>query len=130
MSAQSSPVLQRQAASAPAHPAVLGSDVISAELNTFFPFDPYNLPKSGSYIQSVYREWSAVALDEEDDDEEEDSEEEGEGEEAETDNDSTNLHRRYLDIPPTANSIQLEGKDGLGASFEGMSISPVVSALS
>ncbi|KAJ7793592.1 RNA polymerase I-specific transcription initiation factor RRN3-domain-containing protein [Mycena olivaceomarginata] len=30
---------------------------ITAELNTFFPFDPYRLVKSGVYIQGIYREW-------------------------------------------------------------------------
>src|SRR5882757_6221959 len=43
------------------------------ELHTFFPFDPYKLPRSGEYIQGVYREWTAVAIgDDEDEDEDED----------------------------------------------------------
>ena len=49
------------------HPAIVGSSM-HAELNTFFPFDPYKLPKSSTYIQDVYREWASVAID--DDDEE------------------------------------------------------------
>ena len=47
---------------------------VNSELNAFFPFDPYRLPKSSTYIQGVYREWSSVAI--EDDDEEEEEEEE------------------------------------------------------
>jgi RNA polymerase I-specific transcription initiation factor RRN3 len=38
----------------------------NTELNTFFPFDPYKLPKSSRYIDGVYREWSAVAIDDDD----------------------------------------------------------------
>jgi RNA polymerase I-specific transcription initiation factor RRN3 len=46
---------------------------INVELNTFFPFDPYSLPKSNVYVQAVYREWSTVAIGDEDDEEEEEA---------------------------------------------------------
>jgi len=51
---------------------------VNPELNSFFPFDPYRLPKSSSYIQGVYREWSSVAIEDEDEEEEEEEEEGGE----------------------------------------------------
>ena len=86
---------------------------LNAELNTFFPFDPFRLPKSSRYINGVYREWSAVAIDDEEEDEGED-EEEDEG---------ANSTRNGVSV---AQSIPLEPlADTLGASFEAMSISPV-----
>jgi len=77
------------------------------ELNTFFPFDPYRLPKSGGYVKSGYREWSEVALDGDDsdsEDEEEDDEEEQE-------------QGRHL-------QVQDADEDMLGTSLNAMSISP------
>ncbi|EMD40585.1 hypothetical protein CERSUDRAFT_111179 [Gelatoporia subvermispora B] len=96
-------------------------DSLTAELNTFFPFDPYKLPKSGSYIQGVYREWSSVAIEEDDEEEDEDDE-----------NDDSIEDDSFATSPPTSESrgISVRGKttdddaDGLGASFGGMSISP------
>lgn len=85
---------------------------VNSELNTFFPFDPYRLPKSNAFIQGVYREWSSVDIeneDDEDDEEEElDIEERGESE------------ARYLDIPRDK-----ENDGGLGESLGAMSISPL-----
>ena len=82
-----------------------------SEFMSFFPFDPYKLPRSSSYIEPIYREWASVAVgvDDDDDDDDDDDEEEEEvvvDEEAEAD----------------------EGRkeaDGLGASFGEMRISPV-----
>lgn len=83
----------------------------NTELNTFFPFDPYKLPKSSRYIDGVYREWSAVAVDDEDEDEEEDEDE---------DVDPTRIGLSITrTVPPDPPA------DTLGASFEAMSISPV-----
>ncbi|KAJ7228301.1 RNA polymerase I-specific transcription initiation factor RRN3 [Mycena pura] len=94
------------------HPVytILLNSSISAELNTFFPFDPYKLAKSSTYIQNIYREWSAVSIG--DDDEEEEEEEED-----------------YV-VPPSDGlsvpNIQSTPDDGgLGESLGAMSISPV-----
>jgi RNA polymerase I-specific transcription initiation factor RRN3 len=46
---------------------------VNPELNAFFPFDPYRLPKSSAFVQGVYREWSSVAIEDEDDEDEEGS---------------------------------------------------------
>ncbi|KZV94214.1 RNA polymerase I-specific transcription initiation factor RRN3 [Exidia glandulosa HHB12029] len=73
------------------------------ELHSFFPFDPYALPLSASFVQGIYRDWAMVAIDDEDDDDDEEEEEDSDAE-AEARDD------------PTAQ---------LGASFGGMSISPV-----
>ena len=86
----------------------------NTELNTFFPFDPYKLPKSSRYIDGVYREWSAVAIDGDDD--------EGEDEDEDEDEDVASA-RTGVSITRTAPPDQMEDK--LGASFETMSISPI-----
>ncbi|TFK55617.1 RNA polymerase I-specific transcription initiation factor RRN3 [Heliocybe sulcata] len=115
-SSTATPVSERRSRATAVHPAVLGHS-INAELNTFFPFDPYKLPKSASYIEGVYREWASVAIDdEEEEEEEEDGEEEDEGSE---------VGGRML-FPQISSSDALEDDaDGLGASFGGMSISPI-----
>ncbi|KIK45936.1 hypothetical protein CY34DRAFT_800948 [Suillus luteus UH-Slu-Lm8-n1] len=88
------------------------------ELHTFFPFDPFKLPRSGEYIQGVYREWAAVAIDDEEEEDEDDLIEEG----------STVDEREHgqggLCIPITASKRGESDDDELGASFGGMSISP------
>ena len=99
---------------------------VASELNTFFPFDPYKLPRSGSYIQGVYREWSAVAIDEDDEsDDEEDEHESG--------NSSLPLSSYSYDglSSPLAFRPQRDSEaDQLGASFGGMSISPAHAPIS
>jgi RNA polymerase I-specific transcription initiation factor RRN3 len=85
-----------------------------SELTSFFPFDPYKLPRSSSYIEPIYREWASVAIEGESDDDDEECEDEVEGMQ-----DGLTRPRRdevdHLDVEA----------DGLGASFGGMSISPV-----
>ncbi|KIK67716.1 hypothetical protein GYMLUDRAFT_36459 [Collybiopsis luxurians FD-317 M1] len=107
------------------HPHGVNHDLTS-ELNTFFPFDPYKLPKSGVYIQKVYREWGEVAIDEESDDEDEEDE-------GEDDGDDTMDNRGYamsisMSVPGSDQAAQREDsageEQGLGASFDAMSISP------
>lgn len=88
---------------------------VNAELNTFFPFDPYRLRKSGAFIQGVYREWSSVSIQDEDDEEEEEEEPDRE----ERDGSEDDISSRYLTIPRDK-----ENDCGLGASLGAMSISP------
>ncbi|KAI9434445.1 RNA polymerase I-specific transcription initiation factor RRN3 [Lactarius indigo] len=92
------PAQQQPSLPVPTHPSTL------SELTSFFPFDPYKLPRSSSYIEPIYREWTSVAVGADDDDDDSDEEEEEE--------DGANL------------DIRAEA-DGLGASFEEMRISPV-----
>lgn len=94
---------------------------MTSELNTFFPFDPYKLPRSAPYIQGVYREWSSVAIDE---DEEED-EDEDEGGADEGDEDVAEAHRpEGISMASGKTEARDDEADGLGDSFGGMSISP------
>ncbi|KAI1796147.1 RNA polymerase I-specific transcription initiation factor RRN3 [Ganoderma leucocontextum] len=103
--------------------ALVFEQSMTAELNTFFPFDPYKLPRSGSYIQGVYREWSSVAIDDEDDEEEEEEgvdEDDGEG-------DGQGAASQPMGIMingARALPQPADDTDGLGESFGGMSISP------
>ncbi|KAG6854356.1 hypothetical protein C0991_007861 [Blastosporella zonata] len=100
------------------HPSLIG-EATNPELNTFFPFDPYRLAKSHTYIQGIYREWSTVALEDEDDedDEEEDDDELDESQE------TADLASSGLRIPRAkpADADEL----GLGVSLGAMSISPM-----
>ncbi|KIJ57003.1 hypothetical protein M422DRAFT_198368 [Sphaerobolus stellatus SS14] len=91
-------------------------DSLDADLNTFFPFDPYKLPLSYSYIQGVYRDWDSVAID--DDEEEEDEEEDEDVGELPV------MSGRAWKIEG-AKSDDDEETAFLGTSFGGMSISPV-----
>ena len=101
------------------NPVVLGESV-QTDLNTFFPFDPYKLPRSGTYIESVYREWSSVAIgDDEDEDDEE--EEDGNGGEPPL---SPSYSYDGLSSPVAFRPRKDSEADQLGASFGGMSISP------
>ena len=104
--------------------ALVFEQSVTSELNTFFPFDPYKLPRSGSYIQGVYREWSSVAID---DDEEEDEEEDQEEEEEVADDVDDAGDAQSVGIfinGARASSQPADETDGLGESFGGMSISP------
>lgn len=103
------------------HPAVVGSSM-HAELNTFFPFDPYKLPRSSAYIQGVYREWASVAIDD-DEDEDEDEDDASDADDGEDDG-----HVHGLAVPRTSSPAR-DDTDGLGASFGGMSISPARPAI-
>lgn len=92
-------------------------DRVTSELNTFFPFDPYKLPRSSSYIEGVYREWSSVAIG---DDEDEDEDEEDEEAPDEADESWVTEGIQISGLKPQDD----EGSE-LGASFGGMSISPM-----
>ncbi|KAJ7682435.1 RNA polymerase I-specific transcription initiation factor RRN3 [Mycena polygramma] len=105
-----------------AYPAQALNSSITAELNTFFPFDPYKLSKSSVYIQSIYREWSAVAIDDEEEEEEEEEDVDAEAEALALSYGGAGAG--YLDIPIP--SSQARGDDyALGESLGAMSISPV-----
>lgn len=96
-----------------------------ADLHSFFPFDPYNLPRSNIYVQGVYREWSSVAIEEE---EEDDDEAEEEAEEGDSEADAEGGPKRVrtgLSSP----KVEEDGTEGLGESFGGMSISPMRSVV-
>ncbi|KAF9226904.1 RNA polymerase I-specific transcription initiation factor RRN3 [Gyrodon lividus] len=113
-------------------------EFVHAELHTFFPFDPYKLPRSSSYIEGVYREWSSVAIgddDESDDDEDDDDDDDDDdGDEGYATGaglslagtlmtTTTALVSGGLRIPGSSQRTNPDA-EGLGESFGGMSISP------
>jgi RNA polymerase I-specific transcription initiation factor RRN3 len=81
---------------------IVGDVTLNAYLDTFFPFDPYRLKQSQSWIDGIYRDWDSVAIE---DEEEEEEEETDEGE-------------------TTKAQLEEDSSKGLGESFEQMSISP------
>lgn len=107
-----------------------------AELTTFFPFDPFRLPRSGVFIENIYREWTSVALDdsEDEDDDDDDSEEEEEDVGSSEDKEEEeglvgrkiagSLRRSGDDLRMHGPASLIDGETELGASFGGMSISP------
>ncbi|KAF8735458.1 hypothetical protein AX14_002038 [Amanita brunnescens Koide BX004] len=126
------------------HPAILFGDSIAGELNTFFPFDPYRLQRSSSYIQEIYREWSSVAIDDNESDEDEENDdmnedaksgmlhpESDESDDSHSLDDSDNRSEvvqksSMLSIPKPPAQEDDQAADGLGASLDAMSISPAM----
>jgi len=104
-------------------------DPANAELNTFFPFDPYRLPKSNVFIQGVYREWSSVAIDDDDDDDDDSG---ADDDEESSERWMIDASSRILDIPGSKQpaSGRRSEEDGLGESLGAMSISPIRMSIS
>ncbi|KAL4259491.1 RRN3 family protein [Pleurotus pulmonarius] len=100
------------------NPLILDRSV-NTELNTFFPFDPYRLPRSSPFIESVYREWSSVAIEDDDDDDDDDDDVEDEDEDGGYDSPAAGRDDRI-----GGHSVADSDAGGLGESFNAMSISP------
>ena len=111
---------------------------IDAGLDSYYPFDPFTLPRSKRYIDGIYRTWGEVSIPLDDDDDESDDDEESE-EEDESDVDSVLDHPtgRPVALPKNKSGssswnearrrLMVGSKDdGLSSSLEGMSISPGV----
>lgn len=112
------------------HPTMMRGE-LNNDLNTFFPFDPYRLPRSGDFIQGVYREWDDVAIDDDDD-----SDDSSDDEDAASDVDdgsdaegpaASSVSSGFLAIPigkRKTSDDDAANTDGLGESLNAMSISP------
>ena len=92
------------------------------ELNGFFPFDPYELPLTRSYIDGIYRVWDEVKIGG-DEDEDTESDEDEDEEEVKAPSQGGDSPR----APIVVESISAAGgsADDLNKSFGGMSISPM-----
>ncbi|SPO21500.1 related to RRN3 - RNA polymerase I specific transcription factor [Ustilago trichophora] len=125
------PEAKRNSNTANANAAVTTASV----LESFFPFDPYKLESSASFIEPLYREWSEVAPDEDDDSSEE--------EDQDDDDEADDVRRNEVGmaIPGSKGKVRNGGvetsdddeeeeeeEDGNSSSFvsqvEAMSISP------
>lgn len=110
----------------------VGGEFLEAELHTFFPFDPYKLPRSSPYIQGVYRDWSSVAIGDEDEDEADADDDSVDDEDDDRRSaEGNNLMSHATGMVSVAGGLSIPGQpqsnsdaDGLGESFGGMSISP------
>ncbi|KZO98068.1 RNA polymerase I-specific transcription initiation factor RRN3 [Calocera viscosa TUFC12733] len=108
----------------------------AAHLDSFFPFDPYTLPATESYIEGLYRTWAQAKPDGFDDDEAE-AETEDEEEEEEPTSDPALKSRLLGAMSMSAGSILSsswksssaseaeEATNELDKSFGGLSISPI-----
>jgi RNA polymerase I-specific transcription initiation factor RRN3 len=104
---------------------------IDAGLDSYYPFDPFTLPRSKQFIDTLYRTWGEVSipLDESDSEDESDG---GEEEEEVSDDELEMSHSIARSKPmslPKGSSWnearrRLGKDDGLSSSLEGMSISP------
>lgn len=95
-----------------------------AELSSFFPFEPYRLPKSKRFVEPIFREWAQVKVggdsDDEDEEEDEDEEVEDESEEEDLVGAIPVVSMRKLDEDSSDGETM-----GLGFSLDKMSISPL-----
>jgi len=117
-------------------PKAVGGEFLEAELHTFFPFDPYKLPRSSPYIQGVYRDWTSVAIGDDEDEDEADADDdsvddEDDDRQSAEGNSQKNLMSNAAGLVSGTGGLSIPGQpqsssdaDGLGESFGGMSISP------
>lgn len=109
-------------------PRSVSGELLETELHTFFPFDPYKLPRSSPYIEGVYRDWSSVAIGDDEDEDEVDVDGGSIDDNDDMDGNAQNSPMSHtnglvgLGIPGQHHSGS--DADGLGESFGGMSISP------
>ncbi|KAF8312683.1 RNA polymerase I-specific transcription initiation factor RRN3 [Clavulina sp. PMI_390] len=119
-----------------------------AELNRFFPFDPYELPLSRSFVDGVYRVWDEVKIggddDDDDDDDEDDEDDQADSSASESDSDDdddeapSSLDDQGASEPDVVSPSGIKAipialgnvagpsssSEELNQSFGGMSISP------
>jgi len=94
------------------------------ELNALFPFDPYELPLTRSYIDDIYRVWDEVKI-EDDVEGFTDSDDENEAEEESDSDEARSLGGDSRHLPIVVEDIPANSADDLNKSFGGMSISPM-----
>jgi RNA polymerase I-specific transcription initiation factor RRN3 len=108
---------------------------IDAGLDSYYPFDPFTLPRSKQYIDNLYRTWGEVSipLDDESDDDDDESEDAEETEDDSLDEMDTSRTRvKPISLPKGSSWNEARRRlvgssrrdDGLSSSLEGMSISP------
>jgi RNA polymerase I-specific transcription initiation factor RRN3 len=103
---------------------------IDAGLDSYYPFDPFTLPRSKQYIDTLYRTWGEVSipLDESESEDEDEEEEEDEDSDEEMIEHTHSLRTKPMSLPKGSSWNEARrrlGRDeGLSSSLEGMSISP------
>jgi len=105
---------------------------IDAGLDSYYPFDPFTLPRSKRFIDTLYRTWGEVSIpldeSESEDEEEEEEEEEDSDEDMVLENTHSLGRSKPMSLPKGSSWNEARrrlGRDeGLSSSLEGMSISP------
>ncbi|OXC66743.1 hypothetical protein AYX13_04613 [Cryptococcus neoformans] len=111
---------------------------VDAGLDSYFPFDPYDLPKSKRFIETLYRTWDEVAIDGGLDSDSDSSSESESGSQAGDKSDGESSFEDHLapkGVPLPKIKVGSYGDRrrslwdskqdaGLSSSLEGMSISP------
>ncbi|KAF8341260.1 uncharacterized protein EI90DRAFT_3116393 [Cantharellus anzutake] len=116
--------------------SIIGEHIVSNDLATFFPFDPYTLESSHEYIDGIYRQWSSVAVrDDDDDDGDSDDDDEAAATRSPDQNggeDGTASSPGVVEqggisfhTPFGRNMTVSKSAEDLNETFGGMSISPV-----
>ena len=121
------------------HAARVQQTLKAAQIDSHFPFDPYKLPLSASYIQPAYRIWESGFADDDEDDEEdgeagtdsaasadgaEQSDVDMSGTSAATDSSIEQAAIHRLIKQPIANAELIDPELLVSQSFEAMSVSP------
>ncbi|KLT44471.1 RNA polymerase I-specific transcription initiation factor RRN3 [Cutaneotrichosporon oleaginosum] len=135
----------KRSAPAIAAPRAARQANIDAGLDSYFPFDPYDLPRSGEFVESLYRTWDEVAVDLGGDSDDSDEEADDSDESMSMGEDelgpgriphSISAGKRPLPIAKSGGSSfgehrrrNLLSDAGLGTSLENMNISPVPSGV-
>jgi len=110
-------------------PLIGRQSLSETSLDSFFPFDPYDLPRARTYVEKFYRNWDEVALQTEDED---DDDEVATSTETETEDDdgfprsqSFSHSSNYIGI--VGRAMRTGGNDAhaneLSTSLDGMSLS-------
>lgn len=111
---------------------------VDAGLDSYFPFDPYDLPKSKRFIETLYRTWDEVAIDgglDSDSDSSSESESDSQAGDKSDGGSSFEDHLAPKGVPLPKLKVGSYGDRrrslwdskqdaGLSSSLEGMSISP------
>jgi RNA polymerase I-specific transcription initiation factor RRN3 len=130
--------------------AIASSSAAIADLQAFFPFDPYRLPQSSRWFEGMYRDWTMVAVGDDDDEEEEEDESDEEDKisgsiaiqvggmremtaDSETETTEDEEDEELYGVPMELGSVREERRVraqlGVSESFGKMSISPAQDAL-
>ncbi|KAM0751693.1 RNA polymerase I-specific transcription initiation factor RRN3 [Meredithblackwellia eburnea MCA 4105] len=110
----------------PSTPAAPRQLLVAEEMDSFFPFDPFKLPLSSPFIDSIYREWVNDDSDDEDSSSDDDDDD-ASSSEADTETESVYGHGG-LRVPGSSKydveGLSDEDDSFISKSFEAMSLSP------
>jgi RNA polymerase I-specific transcription initiation factor RRN3 len=112
-------------------PLIGRQSLSETSLDSFFPFDPYDLPRARTFVETFYRNWDEVAVQTEDED---DEDEFGTSTETETEDDEGGDFPRSQSFSHSSNYIGIVGRamrtggndahaNELSTSLEGISLS-------